>query len=378
MADYNIVIIGGNFAGLGAAHYILKHVLPALPSKTHTKVTVISPSSHFFHKISSPRSAVRPDLQAPEKTFISIAEGFKQYPSEKFEFVQGEAVALDPRSKTVQVKLTDGSETTSVTYNKLVVATGTTSASPLWTLQGSHEHSLNAIRELSGQVEKAQRILVAGGGAAGVETAGEIMAKYGKTKDVTILSGDERLLPRLRNHAVGDAAEKQLTKGGVTVKHNLRVTASEKTASGTTSLKLDDGSQLEVELYIDATGGKPNTSFLPREWLNEQGKVVTDSKTLRSTQAGEDVYCMGDAASYSNGSIFDSNWSVPAFGSSIKIDILKALDGGSGAKQKVKPLPQRGWLSWLFGTNADERLQQKEYSQQKKDFIVSALLWLFP
>ena len=49
---------------------------------------------------------------------------------------------------------------------------------------------------------------IAGGGAVGVETAGEIAYNYGG-KDMTILSGGTRLLPRLKHTGIAKSAEKQ-------------------------------------------------------------------------------------------------------------------------------------------------------------------------
>ncbi|KAK3073878.1 hypothetical protein LTS18_014350, partial [Coniosporium uncinatum] len=57
---HNIIILGGSCAGLSAAHYFLKHVLPPLrlassPSETY-HVYLINPSSSFFYRPASPRA----------------------------------------------------------------------------------------------------------------------------------------------------------------------------------------------------------------------------------------------------------------------------------------------------------------------------------
>lgn len=50
MSTETILILGGAFAGMSAAHYALKHVIPQLPKKDGTtyNVTVVNPSKDFF------------------------------------------------------------------------------------------------------------------------------------------------------------------------------------------------------------------------------------------------------------------------------------------------------------------------------------------
>lgn len=177
MAVYNIVVVGANFAGAGAAHYLLRHTIPALEAQnnqsTTYKVTLISPSTHFFYKIAAPRTVVKPAAIPIEKIFLSLKDGFKQYSPEKFTLVLGSATALDEQRRTVTVEPLAPASTTSVSYDSLVIATGTTSTSALWTLHGSHEASIKEFKEVHQLLPKASTVLIAGGGPAGVETAGD-------------------------------------------------------------------------------------------------------------------------------------------------------------------------------------------------------------
>lgn len=357
-SDYNITILGGNFAGLSIAHYLLRHTIPALEASnesTKYKITLITPSTHFFFKVGAPR-LLSPKLAPIDKAFIPIADGFKDYPADRFHFVQGEATALDQEKKTISVTLTETGETTTVTYDSLVLATGTTSNSALWTLHGSHLKSRATFKDVLLRLPSAQSITIVGGGPAGVETAGEIAAQYGHTKSITLLSGNTRLLHRLRPDTSADAAT-YLTKLGVTVTHDLRLasTAVLDDTTGRTELLLSDGSTRTTDLFIDATGGKPNTAFLPPSWLTPKGYVETDVKTLRATAAGPNVYAVGDVASYSLGSIFDVNNAIAPLASSILVD----LSSGTAAKQKIHnqantmtqlvPIGPSGGVGLLFG-----------------------------
>ena len=192
-----------------------------------------------------------------DKPFALIPDSFSSYETSEFTFIQGEAVGIDEGAKTVSVNSV--SSKTSVQYDTSVVATGTTS-SPLWTLNGDYELTRAALEDLHRRIPRAEKILIAGGGAAGVETAGEV-AHLHKGKSITILSGSARLLPRLRNASAGKTAERQLESQGVQTFHDIRVTSSKELPDGKTKLELSDGSTEIVHIFIDATGGTPNTAF---------------------------------------------------------------------------------------------------------------------
>ncbi|KAI4163512.1 MAG: hypothetical protein LQ342_002784 [Letrouitia transgressa] len=354
MGVHQIVVVGANFSGLGTAHYLLKHTIPALEKakngSTTYKLTLISPSTHFYYKFGLPRVLASPDLIPISKAVLPIAEGFKDYPEDHFELVIGKATALDEGKKSLTVEGTyEPIETRNVSYDTLVLATGASSASPIWDLKGSHEISVAALKEMHAALPKASSILIAGGGPAGVETAGEIGTLYPKAKTI-ILSGSDRLLTRLRP-AISDQAESQLSGLGVKVVHDVKVNSATKKGSKTV-LELSDNTTNEFDIYIDATGPRPNTTFLPKGWLDEREHVKTESKeTLRGPIDG--VYAIGDCAGYALGSIFDildavrplcgtiysdlagpgSNFKAPLFKQNLKETQLVPIgpNGGVGA-----------------------------------------------
>jgi NADH dehydrogenase FAD-containing subunit len=329
---HNIVILGGNFAGVSTAHYLLRQVLPLLNStdgdKSEYKVTLVSPNDHTFFKVGAPRALASPEVPL-EKPFGSIPNAFSHYKTSEFTFIQGEAVQLHEATKTISVKSAGDTKNTSVRYDSLVIATGTTSASPLWTLHGDYKNTRSAFEDLHSRLPKAKTVLIAGGGAAGVETAGEIAYFYKRTS-ITLISGGTRLLPRLKHTGIAKAAESQLSSLSVRTIHKLQVSSSTVLPDGKTSLKLSDGNTKVVDIYIDATGGTPNTSFLPTSWLDDHKCVATDGTTLRATSAPAGIYSIGDAASFSKGSIPDAVWAIPALGYSIWSDLRKTAHGKEG------------------------------------------------
>ena len=179
MAVHSIVILGAGFSGLGTAHYLLRHTIPTLEAKssnktTTYKITLVTPSTHFFYKIASPRALLgKNDLLPIEKCFVPVADGFKDYPKEKLAIVYGAATAVDESKKTITIQSGDGPET-SLQYNTLVLAAGSKSSTPIWSLFGGHERSVEALKEMAGLLRTAKSVVIGGGGAAGVETAGRL------------------------------------------------------------------------------------------------------------------------------------------------------------------------------------------------------------
>jgi len=355
---HNIVILGGNFAGVSTAHYLLRHVLPLLntpSSKAAYKVTLVSPSDHTFFKVGAPRALMGANKADLLKPFTSLPEAFASYPTQSFTFILGFAIGLDEKTQTITIK-TEKEET--LHYDSLIIATGTTSNSALWTLHapGGFAETTAAFEDLNSRLDAAKTILIAGGGPAGVETTGEIAYKYkNQGKSIEILSGTTHLLTRLRHPGVSKAAESQLSALGVKTVHNLRVVSTSEIAGGKTEVSLSDGSKKTVDLYIDATGGTPNSSFLPSSWLNSQQKVISEATTLRTPQSH--VYAIGDVASYSLGNVPDSLWAIPALGYSVYADLTEGK--GMGLKEKkykqitasmgVVPIGPKGGVGCIFG-----------------------------
>jgi len=104
-----VVVLGASYAGIPAAHYLLKHT--AAKVKGGLKVILVSPNTEFYWHNASVRG-ILPDLMPDEKTFYPIAPAFAKYPADQFQFVVGKAQALNPESNSVVVRAADGSEQT--------------------------------------------------------------------------------------------------------------------------------------------------------------------------------------------------------------------------------------------------------------------------
>jgi NADH dehydrogenase FAD-containing subunit len=280
-------------------------------------------------------------MMPSEKTFYPIEPAFT-YAFPKFKFIQGTATHVDPTSQTVGVETASG-EQQNIEYAALVIATGFTTPSPLFT-QATDREALEKVHTAFQEgLKSAKTVVIGGGGPVGVETAGEVaeilngrpgfMASAPKNPKakVTLICGDKKLLPLLRP-AIGQTAEQFLKRLGCDVTYNTRVVASTKAGEeegAKTRVELSNGETVEADIYIDATGSRPNTGFLPKEWLDTRNRVACNDKTLRveHESAGPRVYVVGDAGSYTRGGIMDMYDAVPAAMTNLKNDLLAHLTG---------------------------------------------------
>lgn len=345
---HQIVIVGGNFGGINLAHYLLRKTfktLKALNPQTTFQIKLISPNTHFYFKIAAPRALINPSLIPEEQYFKSIAEAFKQYDASVFKHVQGKATSLDPQSRTISVESDSGSS--QVKYDSLVIASGTTSSSPLWTLNDTHENTRAALQALHQDLPKASTVLIAGGGAVGVETAGEVATAFPNAK-VTLATSSSRVLPR--ESATMSAKAKSILDGlSVIVKTDTSL-SDPMVDDKARPVKFADGSSDSPDVFINATGArKMNTDWLPSEWVASDGKVATHDPYFR-VKDSQGVYVIGDAASGSNGSAIALDAMVPVVASSIAVDFSGSSGGNDGLV---------GWLTSFIKTPAPRQTEYK-------------------
>ncbi|OAA68902.1 Pyridine nucleotide-disulfide oxidoreductase, FAD/NAD(P)-binding domain protein [Cordyceps fumosorosea ARSEF 2679] len=293
MTGKTVVIVGGSIGGLGVAHRLLKHTLPR---HEDLKVIIISQNSHFYWNIASVR-AIIPDALEDEEVLQPIGPGLAQYnrpahPSAA-EFVLGTARSVDLAARLVHVDLaaTDAAPL-AVPYDHLVVATGSRAATPgmPWKAGGSHDALVASLREVSARVRVAADVVVAGGGATGVEVCGELRGAY-PDKRVVLLAGGEALVGG--DPVAAPALERALKGMGVDVRLGVRaVDTREIAGSGRTEVTLSDGTTLVTDLYLPTVGVTPNTECLPGALLDGRGYVRADEFMRVS---GEDnVWAVGD------------------------------------------------------------------------------------
>ncbi|KAI0413140.1 FAD/NAD(P)-binding domain-containing protein [Xylaria grammica] len=340
-----IIVLGGSYGGVSTAHYLLKHAIPKLPDPKSYQLVLVSTSSQTMCRPAAPRALISDAMFPQDKLFVSIPESFSQYTPGSFVFEQGTATALDHENRTVSVRPAEsgdsGSAELKIVYHALVIATGASTLSPLLGFTRDETALKSSWAAFRTALPKAKHIVVAGGGASGVEVAGELgehlngragwlsSALSNPKVQITLLSGGSRILPYLRP-AIAQTAETYLAKLGVRVLHNTRVATVVPAAAGTeevaanAALTLDNGETLQADLYIPATGALPNTNFISDTLRCSDGRVNTDASNLRVVGAGERVYSIGDASSAARPAIHNIISMIPVLCANVKRDLLLA------------------------------------------------------
>jgi NADH dehydrogenase FAD-containing subunit len=343
MSTETILILGGSYAGISAAHYALKHTIPQLPKKEDVtyNVTLVNPSKDLYWRFAAPRALVSKKMMPYDQIFYPIEPAFT-YAFPKFKFIQGTATHVDTAGQFVSVQ-TVGGEQQTIPYAALIIATGFSTPSPLFT-QATDREALESVYDaFQHGLKTAKTVVIGGGGPVGVETVGEVAeilngrpgfmgaGPKNPAAAVTLICADKKLLPVLRE-SIGATAEGFLKKLGCSVTYNTRVLSASKISDepgAKTRVELSNGETMDVDIYIDATGSRPNTSFLPKEWLDNRNKVACNPRTLRveHESAGPRIYALGDVGSYTRGGVMDLSLAVPVAMTNMKQDLLKHLSG---------------------------------------------------
>lgn len=329
----NVVFLGASAAGLQAAHYFLKHTLPALKAKRDANyhVYLINPSSEWFMRTASPRAVASTTLLSHDRIFFDIHEGFKAYSPDDFTFIEAAATGLEPFTRTVLYRSSKSSTDERLNYHALVIATGSTSSHRAFSQSGLSSETRDSIKLTNEKARSAKDIVIVGGGPTAIEFAGEVaeyrngkpgwFSKANPIAKITVITNSDRILPQLRP-AIGKTAEQKLKAMGVEIVYNTRVANASENEYGRTTITLAKGDKIEADLYVPAHGVEPNTSWVPSSLLDAKRYIATNNSTLRVDAAGPRVYAFGDVGSYSRNNIWDIIGSLPVLAVNMKRDLL--------------------------------------------------------
>ena len=193
-------------------------------------------------------------------------------------------------ARRITVTAAGGEVTVLTARHAVVVCTGSRAALP--DLPGIGEARPWTNRKATDSSSVPNRLAVVGAGGVGVEMA---TAWNGLGASVTLLARGSGLLPRLEPF-VGELVERGLRDSGVVVRVGVSVTKLHRT-DGPVTLELSDGSELEVDEVLFATGRAPLTDDIglqtigltPGSWLD-----VDDTCRVRAVDEGW-LYAAGDA-----------------------------------------------------------------------------------
>ena len=271
-----VVIVGGGYLGAELARALDRRA----------DVTLIEERDAFCHAPAMIRATVAPDLL--ERAFLPYDRLL-----ERGRVVHARAASVDAGGVT----LTDGGR---VDADFIVIATGSGHGSAFKPIGADVDSLRQASRSLHDAVERAATIAIVGGGALGVELAGEIRAASPE-KRVTLVSDTPLLtgyLPRL-----GQELARQLDTLGVDCLIGRKAAAlPSRTEAFAGPLDLEGGGSIAADLVIPALGSRPVTDLLdplPGARKGADGRMRTDGWMRPS--ALPNIFAAGDAADNGDG-----------------------------------------------------------------------------
>lgn len=195
-----------------------------------------------------------------------------------------QAVSLDSKAKAVTLA---GGEVWR--YEQLLIATGAAPAiPPVKGLDGVKYHVLRTLADAEGlrsAMGGAKSAVVLGAGLVGLHAA-ENLAEAGLK--VTVVEMQGHVLPGYFDAKASTRIEEAFTKHGVKLLLGRRVT---EVAAG--KVTVDDGSAIEADLLLVATGVRPCTDWLEGSGVKVDKGVLVD-EAMRTSVEG--VWAAGDVA----------------------------------------------------------------------------------
>ena len=275
----DVLVIGGSAAGIVAAT-VGKSCYPDKEFLVlrDTKQTVVPCGIPYIFG----------SLESSDKDLISDGVFTKA----GIEYKVSRATEIDAEKKVCRTQ--DGEE---ISYDKLVLATGSTPRVPAW-LPGTDLENVFTIpkdkeildRTLA-KLQECKKIVTIGGGFIGVEVSDELN-KLGK--DVTIVELLPHVLGLAFDPEIAEQAGELLVERGVKIRTGVGV-AKIIGDGRVTGVELANGEKIDADAVILSMGYDPNTELAGRAGisLNSNGCIRVDE--YMRTEA-PDIFAVGDCA----------------------------------------------------------------------------------
>jgi NADH:ubiquinone reductase (H+-translocating) len=302
-----ILILGGGFAGAFTAKYLQKRLRGA----PDVEIALISKENFvlftpMLHEVAGSDLAVTDIVQPLRKMLHRTRVGI------------AEVETIDLIKKQVRIRQKDLPHPYEVSYDQLVVALG--AVTNFYHTPGLEAHALtmktlgdaihlrncviDALELADNQVVEAERkktltVVVAGGGFAGIETAGsltdfllEAIRSYPRLKKdmirVVVVHAGDHILPEL-GMSLGHYAREKLCARGVEVRLNAKVCSYDNE-----EVALDDGTKIPSRMLIWTAGTTPAPVLSGLPCLMQRGRVVANECMQVPNFPG--VWALGDCA----------------------------------------------------------------------------------
>lgn len=204
--------------------------------------------------------------------------------------ISHEVMSIDPKAKKLIIKELSTGEVFEDTYDKLVISTGANVFVP--NIKGIDSENVFFLRNVRDAVRmkafvdnnNPKEVIIAGSGFIGLEMVENMVHRGANVKLVEL---KDNISPNL-DKDMSVYLEKKIKEKGVEV-----ITSKSISAIDGKTVILSDGSLLDSDMIIMATGVRPNTKIAVEAGLavGETGGIIVDEYMKTST---EDIYACGD------------------------------------------------------------------------------------
>lgn len=198
------------------------------------------------------------------------------------------ATKINPDAKTVELESGE-----SLTYSKLVLATGTSARKlPLAGADADYIHTLRTfddVESLRDSIPDNGTLLIVGAGYIGLEVAASAV-KQGKS--VVVLEAQERVLQRVTSPVVSEFYTQQHRAHGVDIRLGAQLESFED-VDGVRAAVLKDGSRIQFDSALVGIGVIPNSELAEDIGLTCDNGIVVDEQCRTDNQ---DIYAVGDVS----------------------------------------------------------------------------------
>jgi pyruvate/2-oxoglutarate dehydrogenase complex dihydrolipoamide dehydrogenase (E3) component len=306
---FDVIVVGAGPVGLQAAGRTVRgglstavverrlvggecHYYGCIPSKAMLLPVEIAdevnrmPGLALRDPIDAPAVFARRDNFVLHHDDSSLVSEITHFPAT---FVRGEGRLAGPLRAEVSQ---NGSVRSLQARHAVVIATGSDPYIP--DIPGMREARPWTNRQATSAEEAPRRLAVIGGGPVACEMA-QALHSLGAVETIMLVAGD-RLLAKTEPFA-GDLVAKSFHDAGIDVRFGRFATHVERPApGGPVTIRLDDGSQVEVDELMVGTGREPVVRGIGLETidLEADGPIEVDS-SMRATGVPDGwLYAIGD------------------------------------------------------------------------------------
>lgn len=278
MQRTHYLIVGASHAALSALHAIRLH-------DSEQEITLLTRDDSLPYSPTVLPYVVS-GRSAPERVFLRDEGYFAQH---KVNYLRGAKVQkVDAGASAVE--LADGNK---IEFDKLLLATGAAPMlPPIPGLAGLKHHVLRTLADaiaLREALPRIKRALVLGGGLIGMHAA-ENLAKGGVA--VSVVEMQPHVLAGYFDPEASSMIEKAFAAKGVRLFLDASVASFAAQGEGCRA-KLADGTELDADLLLVATGVAPVTDFLAGSGVETERGVLVDEH-MRTNIAN--IWAAGDVA----------------------------------------------------------------------------------